>query len=212
MLILEADRVRDNAVRSPLLSLPSEVRECILKHLLGDRLIHLKYLEKYQERRYNTARDVVKQRQDGAGSFRHVVCSCLNDFDTRKEGLGNTLRHEDCIIYEYLKGKAKTRTAPHCQMRATLPVLSTCRQLYEESNFILWSTNFFSFDEDKSLFRFVTSLNQAQKRNLKKLHLIVNPDRVSFIPLLLLSFSPTRSHQALGTGHHEILSACSAAS
>lgn len=37
--------IRKNAATSPLLLLPSEVREKILIHLLGDNLIHLKYLD-----------------------------------------------------------------------------------------------------------------------------------------------------------------------
>ena len=39
-------RIRKNAETSPLLTFPSEVRENILSHLIGDKLIHLKYLSK----------------------------------------------------------------------------------------------------------------------------------------------------------------------
>ena len=46
MPIISSDhhRIYKNAATSPLLQLPSEVREKILIHLLGDNLIHVKYL------------------------------------------------------------------------------------------------------------------------------------------------------------------------
>lgn len=49
--------IRKNAATSPLLLLPSEVRENILIHLVGDNLIHVKYLEGYKLRLAIAAED-----------------------------------------------------------------------------------------------------------------------------------------------------------
>lgn len=51
--------IRKNAATSPLLLLPPEVREKILIHLLGDNLIHIKYLDTSALWYANTARDEV---------------------------------------------------------------------------------------------------------------------------------------------------------
>ena len=51
------NRIRKNAATSPLLLLPSEVRENILIHLIGDNLIHIKYLDALKLYYANTAED-----------------------------------------------------------------------------------------------------------------------------------------------------------
>ena len=52
-----------------------------------------------------------------------------------------------------------------------LNVLGVCRQLYEEANHLLWATNTFSFEDPKTLGKFLGSLNPAQKRNLTSIHI-----------------------------------------
>ena len=49
--------IRKNAATSPLLLLPSEVRENILIHLLGDKFIHIKYLDDHDLWHANQARN-----------------------------------------------------------------------------------------------------------------------------------------------------------
>ena len=124
------------------------------------------------------------------GSFRHTTCTTLSKFDTQVEAFGDNSRHKDCTIY----GRgcydevdlAKFTASVHCPMKEPLVILPVCRQLYEECNFILWSTNIFSFDHGATLAKFVSSLNPAQKRNFKNMHLIVNPEMVSLILLQLV--------------------------
>ena len=43
-------------------------------------------------------------------------------------------------------------------LRVDLNVLGTCRQLYEEANHLLWTTNTFSFEDPKSFEKFFGSL------------------------------------------------------
>lgn len=56
-------------------------------------------------------------------------------------------------------------------LKVDLNVLGVCRQLYEEANYLLWATNTFSFEDPKSFEKFFGSLNPAQKRNLKNIHI-----------------------------------------
>ena len=52
-----------------------------------------------------------------------------------------------------------------------LNVLGVCRQLYEEANHLLWTTNTFSFEDPQTFGKFFGSLNPAQKRNLTSIHI-----------------------------------------
>ena len=52
-----------------------------------------------------------------------------------------------------------------------LNVLGVCRQLYEEANHLLWTTNTFSFEDSNSFAKFFASLNPAQKRKLASIHI-----------------------------------------
>ena len=176
--------IRQNAANSPLLSLPSEIRERILKFLLGEKLIHVRYLNGEELRAYKNNRNI-PWNIELKGAFRNTVCSALGLFDSEPEALGDNGRHKNCKIIEMKWQSLYTRdplplqatSIPedlHRPMRDALTILSVCRQLYEESNFILWSTNTFSFDHAPSLIEFISSLNPAQKRNMKSLHLIIN--------------------------------------
>lgn len=55
--------------------------------------------------------------------------------------------------------------------KVDLNVLGVSRQLYEEANVLLWTTNTFSFDDPQSFEKFFGSLNPAQKRNLTNIHI-----------------------------------------
>ena len=178
-------RIRQNAASSPLLSLPPEIRERILKLLLGEKLIHVRYLCAEELRAYKISRNI-PENIFLEGAFRNTVCSALSSFDLEPEALRDHERHEGCKIvenrwlslhYNALIPPSPISSIPeelHHPMKDALTPLSVCRQLYEESNFILWSTNTFSFDHANSLLEFISSLNPAQKRNMKKLHLIIN--------------------------------------
>ena len=56
-------------------------------------------------------------------------------------------------------------------LQVDLNVLGVCRQLYEEANHLLWTTNIFSFEDPRTFGKFLGSLNAAQKRNLTKIHI-----------------------------------------
>ncbi len=51
-----------------------------------------------------------------------------------------------------------------------LSILGTCRQMYEESSYLLWTTNTFSFQDGLTLKVFVDSLHSTQRKKLTRMH------------------------------------------
>ena len=82
-------------------------------------------------------------------------------------------RHKDCLMCN--RGEKKPSVtelrAGRLTFNSNLSVLAVCRQLYEESNRILWQTNTFSFDDSLSFQSFVAGMSSSQKRRLKKIHI-----------------------------------------
>lgn len=234
--------IRKNASTSPLLLLPSEVRENILIHLVGDNLIHVKYLDgvelylankaknEYLDARAmidgeseGLARYIVDDNQgddsDGDNSsgiaghdigvgllaglmdlsasrpstrpyFCHAICVALKSEQLAYEETvaGNIIvpegespeyyvacceeRHASCKMCG--SGPMFLHKEDQQALRVDLNVLGVCRQLYEEANHLLWTTNTFSFEDPKSFQKFASSLNPAQKHNLKSIHISAN--------------------------------------
>ena len=243
-------RIRKNATTSPLLLLASEVRENILRHLLGDELIHVKYLDVFRlsclsdpedehlaagsgedgrtdEPPSSTDLDAIHPTMDpslhhhndsddsnshaiGAHqdrltsptadpvslsvshgilrpTFRHAICvAAQSEQSAYKDAISGTAlvpegespdfyvapcekRHATCKMCG--KGPMVLREEDRQALRVDLNVLGVCRQLYEEANHLLWTTNTFSFDDPKTFNMFFGSLNPAQKRNLTSIHI-----------------------------------------
>ena len=209
--------IRKNAATSPLLLLPSEVRENILIHLLGDNLIHIKYLDFKQYCRASIAKDehlrisategdeskhlsshaAIDDSEDDDGSpvfanmipplFRHAICVAKQSEQSAYDAFvsGNADIPEGESPEHYVASFGERHAA--CKMcgsgpmymleedqqalKVDLNVLGVCRQLYEEANHLLWSTNTFSFEDPKTFGKFFGSLNAAQKRNLARIHI-----------------------------------------
>ena len=66
-------------------------------------------------------------------------------------------------------------------LQVDLNVLGVCRQLYEEANHLLWTTNTFSFEDPRTFQKFFSSLNPAQKRNLTSIHISTNIGSSAYI-------------------------------
>ncbi|KAL2040804.1 hypothetical protein N7G274_006262 [Stereocaulon virgatum] len=190
--------IRKNVETSLLLRLPSEVREKILVDLVGENLIHVKYLIREELNNARLAEGESFDDDHGARMAYHSSSPSRID-DKRIQG---AFRHAICVAeqsehhtyVELIKGYATVSSSgsatfsdehsefrhKHCQdicnnanfnaLTIDLNVLGVCRQLYEEANFFLWATNIFSFDDPLSFHRFLGSLNPAQKRNITGLH------------------------------------------
>lgn len=52
-----------------------------------------------------------------------------------------------------------------------LSILTSCRQIYEEANMLLWTTNTFSFEESIPLRMFINGLHSTQRTKLTRMHI-----------------------------------------
>lgn len=190
--------IRKNVEKSPLLRLPTEVREKILLDLVGENFIHVKYLirEELNNARLAEGKELNDDHEARMayhwpfpprisdkriqGAFRHAICvaeqsehrayvEMIKGYATMPSSDSAGFSDERCDIRH-----------KHCQdlckdgnlnaLTVDLNMLGVCRQLYEEANFLLWATNIFSFDDPLSFDRFLGSLNPAQKRKITGLH------------------------------------------
>ena len=52
-----------------------------------------------------------------------------------------------------------------------LSILGSCRQIYEEANMLLWTSNTFSFADGMTLRKFADSLHSTQRKKLARMHI-----------------------------------------
>jgi hypothetical protein len=76
-------------------------------------------------------------------------------------------RHDACHM-ELSSHDKKDNPPPN---RLKVGVLTACRQVYVETNPILWSTNTWSFDNNDTWRCWLSKMNANQKRLIKKVHL-----------------------------------------
>jgi len=164
--------------------------------MIGDNLIHVKYLSSHDLAKakgisWDELHEADPKLAEG-GAFRHAICvATKSEQDAYDETvLGNAevpededpdyftasckKRHEGCRMSQ--GGSKRIYPEEHGVLTIDLKVLGACRQLYEESNYLLWATNTFSFDDANSLNKFLASLNPAQKRNLSGIHISAEVD------------------------------------
>ena len=118
--------------------------------------------------------------------FRHVVCSVAVPNGIARAGLnGNYSANHGDSEYHNNGSIQHSACIPILCSRSDwtldLSVLRVSRQLYEETNHILWTTNAFFFSDSRSLPAFMTTLNPAQKRKLThvQISVIVVQDNIS---------------------------------
>ncbi|KAL8787814.1 MAG: hypothetical protein Q9213_002001 [Squamulea squamosa] len=166
-----------NASTSPLLRLPPELRNRIWTEVLGKRLIHLSHI------RSDNSSDDESSGDDhnfyGRRQWTHLVCQhdCPEDQPDRRvvddedeEEFIWEIAHYECDPNDYAFDPylpASERFCDHLFMH--LNILRVSRQVYVESNQVLWTTNTFSFDEGTSLKFFLNTRNIGQRRLIRNL-------------------------------------------
>ncbi|CAF9936764.1 MAG: hypothetical protein ALECFALPRED_006973 [Alectoria fallacina] len=169
-----------NASTSPLLKLPGEIRETIFSLVVGHQLIHLLYLR-------------------SRGKFRHTVCTAAasedeayNEFMTGHTRISSNHsahfhsvtfkeRHVHCKSWDFenqrfFNGKYDRLSGPMTTEERRKPMLDlsllgACRQMYEEGNVLLWTTNTFSFEDSMPLRMFIDGLHSTQRKKLTRMHI-----------------------------------------
>ena len=179
--------INQNALTSPLLRLPLEIRNNIWSEVLGNRLIHVRYL--YDDELSFEANEELhsgmtwsRQLHATCGSaWRHVVCErdCPEAQENRRfTSDGETFllqSHHACesdLGYhtpEPEEFHGEWGYFDHEMMR--LSILRSCRQIYVEANNILWTSNTFSFADSVTFRRFMMIRTIHQKRLIESLRL-----------------------------------------
>ena len=175
------DRMRRNATTSPLLKLPAEIRERILTFVLGGMLIHIRCTP-FSFVEFTKSR-VSKGVWAEPGFSRYICQEKLTETQSRnKSRQGYPVIPTSDMKEYYIKQERECHARcykPGNEKQVNLQILGSSRQLYEEANYLLWSTNTFSFDDSFVLGRFLECLNASQKQKLQKLHLITDMEFVS---------------------------------
>lgn len=78
--------------------------------------------------------------------------------------------------------------------RLDLAIMGVCRQIYEESSYVMWTSNAFCFQEPYTLKSFMAKLNPSQKRKINNVHLLAwtnphpynHPDISNTIPFKVI--------------------------
>lgn len=131
--------------------LPLEVRDRIYWMLLGGRLLHIDNIP----------------REDGF-HLGHCICQQLSEEEFRQQ-ISLCSRYALRSLPEYERPHRHSRCCPRNKGFGTqwldLRVLRTCRQVYREAIFTLWTTNTFSFDV-RSAFHNFLHVKTAEQRQM----------------------------------------------
>ena len=156
--------IERNAKVSPLLKLPSELRDRIWIEVLGGRLIHLDFDED------DDLSDSESLSDSGQLHWKHEVCQhdCQENRSDRKA----PRPHFECRFREehlYFDMFDKDRRPLYDDATLHLTALRASRQLYVEANRVLWTTNTFSFPDGPAFREFMKTRNFHQKRLIRSL-------------------------------------------
>ncbi|KAI4179936.1 MAG: hypothetical protein LQ348_005294 [Seirophora lacunosa] len=185
-----------NASASPLLRLPSELRDRIWTYVLGGRLVHLKHDHTAGNPDYLPDQDSEESDDEYAEECRatldrnpwqHLVCQhdCPEEEPDKKVVLDEEdpeeatwqKPHAECYLDDYDDPyclRSPRPEDPSGKSAMHLTVLRASRQIYVEANRILWATNTFSFADGPTLKHFMKTRNVYQKRLIHSLRFDMN--------------------------------------
>ena len=190
-------RVRENA-SVWLLKLPQELRDKIWGYILGGRTIHIKFAASHRWEPDWRSRGRGKACYDFDGRFYYILCDAQaseqdgyelfksEEYDAQNSSQADIRlsqeRHavcyscyDDCLdatpyrfADEYVGGPKDLEKL--ARNRIDISLLKVCRQIYVETNPILWGTTTWSFTHALAFSQFMNRRNANQRRLMKKLH------------------------------------------
>lgn len=168
--------INRNASTSPLLKLPSELRDRIFRLVVGDQLIHIKWIHhggcSPAKLYYATCVASVSEHEaykEFSSGYNNIPSIDSPEYYTSTcEG-----RHEKCRLWDKY-GKTPMIKEKRQPRLLDLSMLGASRQMYEEANLLLWSTNTFSFEDPVSFDKFMNKLTSLQKKKLTKMHIRID--------------------------------------
>ncbi|KAL8710742.1 MAG: hypothetical protein Q9220_004760 [cf. Caloplaca sp. 1 TL-2023] len=157
-------KVKANAETSPLLRLPAEIRSKIFTLVLGGNHVHIHYDSDETFFSHALCLDDYSAISNERAARLGALLS-LEQEDTDSLALSWRICHRLCL-YQL--------PSPHL-LGVNLSLLRVSRQIYEEANHILWTTNEFMFDSEYGFKEFMNTLNFAQKRKLAQVYISTYP-------------------------------------
>ncbi|KAL8722202.1 MAG: hypothetical protein Q9181_007539 [Wetmoreana brouardii] len=138
----------------------------IFGYVVGHQLIHIETLPSSypKDQPYAVWHIVCSAGTSEAAAYKQSIlgCSTVPDGEESEYYVEDYLeRHSECEIERHQENNLKN----------FLSLLRVSHQTYAEANYLVWTTNTFSFGAARALARFVWQLNVTQRRMLAKLHL-----------------------------------------
>ena len=161
-----------NARESPILRLPSEVRQLVYRALLGDRLIHFNYGFSDDDFLFDsneTAYQIIFRES----ALWPTVCEedCPED-SPGKEIKSSTDTSETYMLRPHID--CMSNGSYGRSEKLDLRALRCCRHMYTEANNILWTTNTFSFYRSLVFKQFMMTRSSSQKQLIQSLRIHYN--------------------------------------
>lgn len=181
-------RSDQNALRTTLLGQATEVLDIIVSYAIGAKgnLIHVKHTQANHVSLYALGDVRIRQVLPSYDrnqleplpppGFRHAICQAnkteyaayaeANSMDQTSgyDIESNAIRHSACSCC------GLSNFAPSTE-KLCFALFTSCRNLYNLANNILYAKNTFSFDDALSFGKFLANLGPEQKKNIKSLHL-----------------------------------------
>ncbi|CAD6566348.1 MAG: hypothetical protein ASARMPREDX12_008195 [Alectoria sarmentosa] len=160
-------------VSSPLLKLPPEVRNRIYYFVNGGNFIHVEGIpERNSFFRIVLCRATMSEEDahrafETASASDESLCDAANRHSCCFEGLGTTSEFD-------------TSECPPGATKVSVSLLRTCRQIYQEAKYILYSTNIFSFRQPTIVSWFCSRLKKdlsGHERAIRNIHFDMAIDR-----------------------------------
>ena len=183
--VAQPSRIQSDALASPLLRLPAEIRNHIFRYVVGDQFIHLHRFASRNGKRF--AHTICTATQSESSVYEEFKLGFEN---TRKENseehptIPFQSRHAHCKPWA-LTAHARTpwrqqREEQHkrpsngvaqvSNLKLDLTLLRACQQTYAECDLLFWTTNTFSFEDACTLREFVDQMTTTQRKKLTTIH------------------------------------------
>lgn len=159
-----------NASTSPLFKLPREIRNIIFSYVIGHQFIHLVYRSAIPK--FHHALCTAAMSEDEAYNEFVSGHSHISSIDPAgHHSISFRERHARCSPWSARDGLLPYDPSKINKPMLNLSILRACRQIYEEANVLLWTTNTFSFERHATLQIFVGSLHWTQRKMITRVHI-----------------------------------------
>lgn len=190
---MRINRPASSTPMSSLFSLPPELRRCIIEYVVGNQFSHIEQLASLS---LWTGRGISKSSyqflgcvntlEDGSCSDAPCHSITISDDDDEDDDDDDDDDDTESLAQQPFTCRTWTDISlgfgetARITSNIELSLLETCRQLYNEASYVLWTTNTFSFRSTVDLNHFISILSPSQASQIKSLHLSLLWDASNF--------------------------------